>query len=180
MITEDSELLLISAGNELAFDRFMQQHAEHLYYRAYGILGNKEIAEETVSDTFMELWKNRKGILKIDNINSWLNTIVYHKAISAQRKSNRHKHQVNFDDIQDFCFPHTVTPVDSIITEEEHALLHEAIEHLPPKSKRVLYMAKIEQMPYAEICHMLEISLATVNYHIGYAMAALKKRLKKG
>lgn len=178
MINEERELLLISNGNELAFDAFMQNHAEKMYYHAYGILGNKECAEEMVSDAFMEVWKNRKKLLEIDSIDNWLNTIVYHKAVSMLRKNKKLRHQLNFDELQDFRFPHTVSPVDSIISAEEQAMLHEAIEQLPPKCKRIFYMAKIEQLPYAEICRMLEISLATVNYHIGYAMNALKKRLK--
>ena len=33
-------------------------------------------------------------------------------------------------------------------------------------------------MPYADICDMLKISLATVNYHVGYALQSLRKRLK--
>ena len=179
MIREERELLLISKGNELAFDAFMQHHTEQMYYHAYGILGNKENAEETVSDAFMEVWKNRGKLLEIDNIDSWLNTIIYHKAVSSLRKNKRLKHQLNFDELQDFSFPHTITPVDSIISKEEHTMLHAAIEQLPPKCKRIFYMAKIEQLPYAEICRMLEISLTTVNYHIGYAMSVLKKKLKQ-
>lgn len=178
MIREERELLLISKGNELAFDAFMQHHTEQMYHHAYGILGNKENAEETVSDAFMEVWKNRGKLLEIDNVDSWLYTIIYHKAVSSLRKNKRLKHQLNFDELQDFNFPHTITPVDSIISKEEHTMLHAAIEQLPPKCKRIFYMAKIEQLPYAEICRMLEISLTTVNYHIGYAMNALKKRLK--
>ena len=178
MIHEERELLLISKGNELAFDAFIQHHAEHMYYHAYGILGNKENAEETVSDAFMEVWKNRERLLEIDNIKGWLNTVVYHKAVSLLRKNKRLKHQLSFDELQDFSFPYTITPVDSIISSEEHEKLHVAIDQLPPKCKRIFYMAKIEQLPYAEICRMLEISLATVNYHIGYAMSALKKTLR--
>ncbi|WP_279103863.1 sigma factor-like helix-turn-helix DNA-binding protein [Bacteroides acidifaciens] len=44
----------------------------------------------------------------------------------------------------------------------------------------VFFLAKLEQMPYAEIARMLQISLPTVNYHIGYAMNALRKRLVGG
>ena len=53
-----------------------------------------------------------------------------------------------------------------------------SIEQLPAKCKHVFYLAKIERMPYADICDMLSISLATVNYHVSYALAALRKRLK--
>ena len=38
----------------------------------------------------------------------------------------------------------------------------------------------IEGLPYMQIADMLRISLPTVNYHVGFAMAALKNKLKHG
>ena len=38
----------------------------------------------------------------------------------------------------------------------------------------------IEGLPYMQIADMLSISLPTVNYHVGFAMTALKNKLKHG
>ena len=54
---ELSELYHIAQGNQLAFDSFMDRHGPRLYHHAYGILGNREQAEEVVSDVFLEAWK---------------------------------------------------------------------------------------------------------------------------
>ena len=45
---------------------------------------------------------------------------------------------------------------------------------------RIFYMAKIDRLPYAEICKLTGITLATVNYHVAYAMESLKRRLAPG
>ena len=50
----ERELLLISKGDELAFNSFMNRYSKRLYYHAFGILGNKEMAEELVGDFFFE------------------------------------------------------------------------------------------------------------------------------
>jgi RNA polymerase sigma-70 factor (ECF subfamily) len=177
MAETDRELILISKGNELALQHFMRKHSERMYFQAYGMLGDKESAEEVVSDVFLEVWSHRKSLGEIDNVNAWLSTIVYHKVISLMRKTSKKKLEINIDDFPNFEFPHMLTPMDSMISEEEVNSLHEAIEGLPLKCKRIFYMAKIDQMPYAEICKLTGITLATVNYHIAYAMSALKKKL---
>ncbi len=178
MMDESRELILISKGNELAFDGFMDRHSQNMYNHAFGILGDKEQAEEIVSDVFFEVWKMRKKLLGIENINSWLCTVVYRKSVSQLRKESRRRKSVSIDDVSNFVFPQMETPMDSMISAEEMRGLNEAIEQLPAKCKHVFYLAKIERMPYADICDMLSISLATVNYHVSYALAALRKRLK--
>lgn len=179
MIDESRNLILISKGNELAFDKFMDGHSQCMYYHAYGILGNKQMAEEVVSDVFLEVWKMRERLLDIENINFWLSKVVYRKSISVLRKEKNRRNMVDIDELLNFKFPQMETPIDSIISDENMHSIKEAIDALPPKCKHVFYLAKIEQMPYAEICDMLKISLATVNYHIGYAMNALRAKLRK-
>lgn len=177
MVDESRELLLISKGNELAFDSFMDRHAPNMYRHAYGILGNKEQAEEIVSDTFLEVWKMRKKIMEIQNIASWLSTVVYRNSVSALRKERKRKGSVDIDGLENFNFPNMETPLDSLISDDELQRINSEIDALPPKCKHVFYLAKIEGMPYQDICRMLGISLATVNYHVSYAIKALRKRL---
>ena len=166
----DRELLLISKGDELAFNSFMNRYSKKLYYHAFGILSNKEMAEEVVGDVFFEVWKLRKTLLEI----------VYRKSISYLRKEAKGNQEISFEELQDFSFPDMQTPMDDMLSREELQCLNEAINSLPPKCKHVFFLAKLEQMPYAEIARMLQISLPTVNYHIGYAMNALRKRLVDG
>lgn len=171
------ELLLIAKGNELAFNEFMNRYMEGIYYHAYGILSCKEMAEEVVSDVFFEAWRNRKMLPEIKALKAWLNTIAYRKSISYLRKEKKHDKNIAVEEIASFTFPETETPIDGIINKEEMKMLNAAIDTLPPKCKHVFYLAKFEQLPYLEIAEILEISLATVNYHVSTAMSVLKKKL---
>jgi len=177
MEDQERELLLISKGDELAFNSFMNRHSKSLYYYAFGILSNNEMSEEVVSDVFLEAWKSRKNLIEIVNITGWLNTVVYRKSISYLRKEMKHNKDMSFEDLENFSFPVMGSPMDDLISSEEIEELNTAIESLPPKCKHVFFLAKIEKIPYAEIANMLQISLATVNYHISFAMNVLKKKL---
>jgi RNA polymerase sigma-70 factor (family 1) len=172
------ELLLIEQGNEQAFDNFMTRHSQRLYNYAYGILCSKELTREVISDVFLEVWNRRKKLAEIEKIDHWLTTVTYHKAVSVLRKEMKHKEDVSLDNALGFDFPQMVSPIDSLISKEDWSRLNHAISELPKKCKHVFYLAKIEQMPYSEIAKMLQISVPTVNYHVGFAMASLKKALK--
>lgn len=55
------------AGDERAFIAFIEYHSSALYHYAFNILHQKECAEEVVSDVFLEVWKHRKKLGKIEN-----------------------------------------------------------------------------------------------------------------
>lgn len=139
---EDFLIRLVSEGDEKAFDRLMDVYSPPLYNYAYGIIGNKELAEEVVSDVFLDVWKLGGAISEINNLKSFLNTIVYRKSISCIRKEKKHKGIVNIDDVQNFHFPLMETASDKIISQEEIDRLNGAIDRLPPKCKHVFYLAK--------------------------------------
>lgn len=175
---DKTELFLISQGNEIAFGNFMERYSSRIFYHAYGIVGDKEIAKEIVSDVFLEVWNHRRRLSAVSDMLSWLNVIAYHKAISAYRRENRLK-MWSLDELQEFHFPEIQSPLEGIISEEDRRRLNAAIDGLPPKCKHIFFLAKIEQMSYADIAKLLQISTSTVNYHVTYALTALRKKLRK-
>lgn len=168
----------IAEGDTRAFDTLMNVYSPRLYPYAYALVGNKELAEEVVSDVFVDVWRMGKGIREIESLRKFLSTVVYRKSVSCIRRESKRK-SVSLDDVQSFRFPVIETASDKIISQEEVDMLNRAIDKLPPKCKHVFYLAKIECLPYAEICQQLGISLPTVDYHVKYAMTTLKKILKK-
>ena len=168
--------VLIVDGDEIAFTRFMEHYSSRLYHYTFALLGQKESAEEIVSDVFFEVWKNRKSLAEIGNMNAWIQTITYRKAISFLRKETG-KYELSFDDIEDFIFEPVQSPAEEMISKEEMAKINDAIQQLPPKCKHVFFLAKIDGLPYKDIADMLNISVKTINNHIAFALDEIAKRL---
>ncbi|MBD5233343.1 MAG: RNA polymerase sigma-70 factor [Bacteroidales bacterium] len=177
---EANVIYRIVNGDERAFDAFMDYYSGMLYRYAYGILGNREDAEEVVSDVFVEVWKVRKGLLEIESMKAYLYTITYRKAVSMLRHTSLRTDVVSLEGVENFTVSTLVSPDQSLISKEELDALNRAIESLPEKCRKVFFLAKIERIPYNEIASMLNITLATVNYHVGYAMNHLRKLLGPG
>lgn len=169
----------IAKGDEMAFDAFMDHYSSALYHYAYGIVGSKESAEEVVSDVFFEVWKVRKTILEIESMEAWLRTVTYRKAVSCLRHESCTPSAVSLDEVENFTVSPVSAPDSELISREEIEELNRAIEELPPKCRHVFFLAKIDCLPYKDISQMLQISVATINYHVGFAMDALKKKLRR-
>ena len=122
MKLENNEICRIVDGDEIAFNRFMEHYSSRLYHYTFALLGQKESAEEIVSDVFFEVWKNRKSLAEIGNMNAWIQTITYRKAISFLRKDTG-KYEVSFDDIEDFIFEPVQSPAEEMISKEDMAKL---------------------------------------------------------
>lgn len=176
---EDSFYLQkIKDGNQAAFRSFMSVYSKDLYYFALGYVGSREVAEEVVSDVFLEVWNNRPQLAEIKQIKSWLLVMVRNKAISYLRKEQAGG-TVSFDELEEYYIPSVQSPDDKIISEEEMDEINRAIASLPPKCKEVFMLAKIEKIPYKEISEILNISVKTINIHVAKAMGLIARMLEK-
>ena len=172
------ELVLISQGSQVAFNGFISRFSNTLYCHAYGILGCREMAEEVVSDAFLEAWRMRKKLTQLQNVRAWLTRIVYNKSVDYLRRERNRVKQISVEHFGMGDFPDMQTPADTLISAEELASINAAIDTLPPKCKYLFFLAKVEKMPYQDIANMLGIALATVNYHVGLAVQTLRQMLR--
>lgn len=176
MRLESNDIDRIINGDEAAFYRFMECYSSRLYHYVFALIGQKEPAEEVVSDVFYEVWKNRKTLGGIENMNAWIQTITYRKAISYLRKETG-KTELSLDGIGDFIFAPIQSPDEAMISKEEMEKINNAIQQLPPKCKHVFFLAKIEGLPYKEIAKLLDISVKTINNHIAFALEKIAENL---
>ena len=176
MKPESNDIDRIINSDEAAFCRFMERYSSRLYNYVFALIGQKEPAEEVVSDVFYEVWKNRKTLGGIENMNAWIQTITYRKAISYLRKETG-KTELSLDGIGDFIFAPIQSPDEAMISKEEMEKINNAIQQLPPKCKHVFFLAKIEGLPYKEIADILNISVKTINNHIAFALEEIAKNL---
>ena len=67
--------------------------------------------------------------------------------------------------------------VDRIISAVDGEILHEAIEHLPPKLKEAILLRYFVDMPLSQIARFLMIPVGTVNSRLHMARVVLAMRL---
>lgn len=175
-LKKDYQTDRIANGDEAAFRQFIITNTPPCHAYAYRILKRKELAEDAVSEVFVSVWEARRHLPDIENINAWLHRLTLNKSISLLRKESRWVS--GSGKITDLELNIADPGPESEYDRETIYRLNKAIGELPPKCRHVLYLAKIEKMPYREIAHILGISVKTVSNHITYAMKRLTAILK--
>lgn len=144
---------------------------------SFCILNSHEEAEEVAEDVMVSLWKNRKNLSEVNNINVYAFVIAKNLSLNILKKNSRNS-MASLDDVDfDFQFDNQ-TPEQIIIDNELKIRLEQAIQALPAKCKLVFKLAKEDNLSYKEIAEVLTISVKTVDAHLVTATRKLAKIFK--
>src|SRR6266568_8947525 len=73
-------------GDREAFGMIIRIHSRALFAIAYGILQNREEAEDAVQDALVKAWKSRWCVRDPEKFPAWLCMIARHRARDVFRK----------------------------------------------------------------------------------------------
>src|ERR1700732_4991166 len=73
-------------GDREAFEMIIRTQSRALFAIAYGILQNREEAEDTVQDALVKAWKSRWRVRDPEKFPAWLAMIARHRARDVFRK----------------------------------------------------------------------------------------------
>src|ERR1700680_3549073 len=73
-------------GDRDAFEMIIRSSSRNLFAIAYGILQNREEAEDVVQDTLVKAWKSRWRVRDPEKFPAWLSTIARHRARDLARR----------------------------------------------------------------------------------------------
>jgi RNA polymerase sigma-70 factor (ECF subfamily) len=135
-------------------------------------IGQKETAEEIVSDIFVKCWNNRKELVNIDNPETYLFVAVKNQSFNYLKKfSNIHLVQIESSDRVEFI--NTFDPEKEMERKELHFQLDQAIASLPQQACIVFRLIKEDGMKYKEVAEILNISPRTVQTQLFRAIKKL-------
>ena len=151
-----------------------KQYYNPLCNFAASILKDKKLAEDVVHDVFEKLWDKRSELNINDNEKSYLFTSVRNKAIEVIRK-NKSDQKLEVDYINSTLENGLDEVSDKYLLKEK---LYRSIRQLPPKCQKVFLLNKINGLTYIEIADDLDISVKTVENHMGKAFRLLREMMK--
>src|SRR5258705_7690367 len=86
-------------GDREAFEMIIRTHSRTLFAIAYGILQNREEAEDIVQDSLVKAWKTRWRVRDPEKFPAWLATIVRHRAHDIFRKRRTVPFSTTIDEV---------------------------------------------------------------------------------
>jgi RNA polymerase sigma-70 factor (ECF subfamily) len=136
-------------------------------------------AEDIVQDVFVKIWYKEDMLQENNNVKSYIYTMVRNKALEIVRRDN-----IGAKVTKEILNLHTQTneqEIDEAEIENFQLLdkVYVSIRQLPPKCGEVFTLSKVNGLTYSQIAGQLDISVKTVENHIGKALRLLREMLVK-
>jgi RNA polymerase sigma-70 factor (ECF subfamily) len=156
------------------FNDIIHQLNRKLFCIAYGILRNKEEAEDIVQDVFVKLWEMRQNLDDYNDPHALCVTITRNKCIDKLRKW---RFIANQDIDMDFTGQNTSpSPFDELVHSENIRILKEIIQGLPQPYREVIELKEIRGLSYEEISQLNDSNINTLRVNVSRGRQLIKEK----
>jgi RNA polymerase sigma-70 factor (family 1) len=164
-LSEKSELIKVSEGDEIAYSRLYYKYHQQLGNHVFRITNSMDLAEEIVQDVFVKIWMNREVLAGVHNFKAYLFVISKNHTLNCLRKLSTERQHLN-----KFEESYTSLLVESgSDSNDYYTILDEAINRLPPQQQQVYLLSRHERLRYAEVANRMNISRESVKKYLQIA-----------
>ena len=159
-------------GCEILFRHYHKALCSHAVRFVY----SRELAQDLVADVFLKFWKNKSYLSINTSYRYYLFRSVRNEALNYLRLEFRETEEIDaaaFEEGNRNNRPDKITEF-----EEVRNRMETLVKLLSPQCQRVFVLNRFEGKRYQEIADELNISIKTVEVHIGKALGILRKGLK--
>ena len=187
---KDKDFELIRAINSGQFDRFpdlVKRYEQKLYNFSLRMCRDAADAEDTVQETFLNVFRYLKDFRYETKFKNWLYRVAASTCIKKRRKSKfAPQRELSLDEflpqdeteVPDQVPRWALMPLDKLLSDELSDKINAAIFTLPEKYRLVIVLRDIEGFSTAETAQILNLSDANVKVRLHRARLFLRDKLK--
>jgi RNA polymerase sigma-70 factor, ECF subfamily len=163
-------------AGDAAFDALFRAHYAALCRFVLPFVRSRAVAEELVQDLFFAIWSRPDRGVAPEITRTYLYTAARNRAISHLRRERLQDRWVaGQGQVAAHLSVHAAS--DDLEQAELESVVHRAIDELPPRCRLVFTMHRQQRLTYGAIAEALQISVKSVEAHIGRALAHLRTSL---
>ncbi|MEJ7829774.1 MAG: RNA polymerase sigma-70 factor [Segetibacter sp.] len=157
-------------GFELIFNRYYKPLCSH----AVRFIYSKEVAEDIVSEIFLNFWKKKLYETVNSSYRAYLYTAVRNSAYNYLKKefkdlAGNEEITIGQTELSENTDPQTV-----LLLDELYCKIEKSISLFSPQCRKVFLLSRFEGKKNREIAEEMQIKLKTVEAHMMKALATLK------
>ena len=176
MVLPDEQIAqLLAKRDEAAFEQVFKTHYRNLHAYAFTILKDEDEAEETVQQVFYKLWERSDNLNFSGSIAAYLYRAVHNESLNSIKHQ---KVKANYQLHVAYSMKNKSEQEQTKWTEKElEGQFRKALNELPEQCRTVFQLSRFENLKYKEIAEKLDISIKTVENHMGKALKLLRTKL---
>ncbi len=175
MASDDALIASIALRDRRALEVLFARHNVRIYRFSSRLTANADLAEDVVSEVFLEVWRGADRFRATSQVSTWLFAIARHKAISAR---NRQRDLHMDDDIAAGLIDTADDPETSFHHNSRSALLRKCLLQLPPNQREVLDLVYYHGKTVAQVAEIVGIPAGTVKTRMMRARGRMAQLLK--
>jgi RNA polymerase sigma-70 factor (ECF subfamily) len=185
-----SDKALIQAarkGDQKAFAALVRRYEETVFRFSFKVCRDRVKAEETLQDTFINVFRKLDSFDAKSKFSTWLYTIVSNNCLMKRRRRKIHALEESleiFDDPPDgtspnrqWATPWEKTPDEVLLHKELQTVLDGAIVKLPVDYRLVFVLRDVEGRSTQETASILKITEEATKSRLRRARAFLRDQL---
>ena len=168
--SDDMLVARIGEGNRLAMQTLFARHRTPVYRWLLRFVGNETLAEDLVSDVFLDVWRQASRFEGRSSVSTWLIAIARFKAISARRRRT----DAELDEGVESTVADTADDPGVVLEKKNRdEVLRAALTRLSAEHKEIIDLVYYHEKSIEECAQVLAIPAATVKTRLFYARKKL-------
>ena len=170
-ISSDEMLIRrIAEGDQLAMRTLFGRHRVPLYRWLLRLVGDEALAEDLLSDVFLDVWRQAAAFEARSSVSTWLLAIARYKALSARRR----RPDAELDEkVASRVADPADAPEVALQKKTRAELLRHSLARLSPEHGEVIDLVYFHGKSVKEVAEIVGIAEATVKTRMFYARKKL-------
>jgi len=182
MLDKQIDLSALQQRDAVAFHDLVETYSPRIYNLALKMLGNPDLAEDILQETFVNAYKAIDRFEGRSHISTWLYRIAHNAVLMRLRKEKGIPDLRSLDDELDVDTLPTPTPWDDsperrLLQNELIEMMNDALTALSEALREVFVLRDIDGLSTAETAEVLNISETAVKSRLHRARLVLRQEL---
>lgn len=176
----------LKTGEAGAFKELVERYQDRVLNTCYRFLLNREDAEDTAQEVFIEVHRSIGSFREDAKISTWIYRIAVTRSLDAIRKHRRKKRFAPMKSLfglqeegKDIPDTGDTDPPDNLEQEQQMQILKDAVDSLPESQRIAFTLSKIDGLRNKEITAVMGLSLSAVEALVHRAKKNLRKKLHR-
>lgn len=172
-------------NDQKAYADLMGMYREPLYTMLLKMTNNPVDADDLTIETFSKAFTSLHLYSPTNAFSTWLFSIASNHCIDFIRKKRMQTVSINDvatgvdGDVYEYPLPSDLpSPEESMVSQERKALLHDVVQQIKPRYRRLIEMRYFEELSYEEIAQQLNMPMGTVKVQLLRARNLLTSMMK--
>jgi RNA polymerase sigma-70 factor, ECF subfamily len=165
----------IAARDKFAMQVLFQRHNVRVYRFVLRLTGNASLAEEIVSETFLNVWQHADSFEAKCQVSTWLLAIARHKAVSVLRRCR----EAQLDGDMAAAIVDPSDDAETLLDREDRSkIMRKCLTQLSPLHREIIDLVYYHEKSVDEAAQIIGVPRSTVKTRMFYARSHMARLLK--